>query len=85
MRRTRLARCSLIIALTGIFLLGSSHSLATVNDPSPRLLVLGIDGMDAGVLRELLDEGKMPNIARIASQGTFVPLGTSMPPLSPVA
>ncbi len=51
----------------------------------PRVIVLGIDGMDPGLLRELMDQGRMPNLAKLAAAGSFLPLGTSTPPQSPVA
>jgi hypothetical protein len=62
-----------------------SHAEAPAGAPSARLLVLGIDGMDATLVQELMGAGKLPNFARVAAQGTFAPLGTSMPPQSPVA
>ncbi len=51
----------------------------------PRVVVLGVDAMDYGITRKLIDEGKLPNLASLAGTGTFMPLRTSMPPLSPVA
>jgi len=52
---------------------------------SQRLIILGIDGMDPQLLRQFMREGKMPNFARLASQGDFRELTTSIPPQSPVA
>lgn len=49
------------------------------------MIVLGIDGMDYGLTRELLDEGRLPNLARLEQMGGFQALGTSVPPQSPVA
>ena len=49
------------------------------------MIVLGFDGMDYGVSRDLMARGRMPNFARLASTGTFAPLRTSMPAQSPVA
>jgi len=51
----------------------------------PRVLVLGIDGMDPVQLLERMRKKEAPNFARLARDGTFVPLGTSIPPQSPVA
>lgn len=59
--------------------------LGCASEKAPRLLVLGIDGMDPVLTQQLLDEGKMPNFARLAVEGGFEPLGTSVPPQSPVA
>jgi len=59
------------------------------NDPAapvePRVLVLGIDGMDPSQLLQRMREKEAPNFSRLARQGTFLPLGTSIPPQSPVA
>nr|WP_269799116.1 alkaline phosphatase family protein [Marinicella sediminis] len=48
-------------------------------------MVLGVDGMDHSMTKRLMDEGRMPNFSRLSKQGMFGPLGTSVPPLSPVA
>lgn len=50
-----------------------------------RVIVLGFDGMDYQLTQKFIAEGKLPNFARLAAQGSFQPLGTSVPPLSPVA
>ena len=50
-----------------------------------RVIVLGIDGMDPTLLQTFMDEGRLPNFQRLAAEGDFKPLQTSMPPLSPVA
>ena len=50
-----------------------------------KLTVIGIDGMDPNLLRNFIEAGLMPNFAQLASEGTFVKLGTSNPPQSPVA
>ncbi len=53
----------------------------------PRLVVLGIDGMDPDILREVIDEypDRMTNFAKLVAEGGVHPLGTSTPPQSPVA
>lgn len=50
-----------------------------------RLIILGIDGMDPQLLQQFMQEGKMPNFAKLAAQGDFRKLATSTPPQSPVA
>ena len=50
-----------------------------------RVIVLGFDGMDYGLARDLMARGRMPNFQRLAQSGAFAPLGTSIPPQSPVA
>ncbi|MCD6353292.1 MAG: alkaline phosphatase family protein [Proteobacteria bacterium] len=53
--------------------------------PSPKVIVLGIDGMDPTLLQKYMSEGKMPNARRLVEMGGFSPLTTSIPPQSPVA
>jgi predicted AlkP superfamily phosphohydrolase/phosphomutase len=50
-----------------------------------KLIILGIDGMDPQLLRQFMGEGRMPNFAKLAQQGSFRELTTSIPPQSPVA
>ena len=50
-----------------------------------KVIVLGIDGMDYGMLEAFIAEGRLPNFARLARDGDVSPLQTTMPPLSPVA
>jgi len=50
-----------------------------------RLIILGIDGMDPQLLQQFMREGKMPNFTKLAAQGDFRRLTTSIPPQSPVA
>ena len=49
------------------------------------VIVLGFDGVDFDLASKLMAEGRMPNFARLAKQGTWQTLGTSVPPQSPVA
>ena len=66
-----------------------SYGIQNCNKQPPatqkRVLVLGIDGMDPILLRQFVAEGVMPNFQRLIQQGDFRPLGTSIPPESPVA
>jgi predicted AlkP superfamily phosphohydrolase/phosphomutase len=52
---------------------------------SGRFIVLGFDGLDFDLTRQLMAQGKLPNFSRLAAEGMFAPLGTSTPPQSPVA
>ena len=73
------ARIQLLLAIAFSLFSALAHAA------SPRVIVLGIDGMDLALTRTLLDQGKLPNLANLAKDGSFLPLQTSMPPLSPVA
>src|SRR5262249_11381466 len=50
-----------------------------------RVVVLGLDGLDHGLTTKMLAEGKLPNLAALAGKGCFLPLGSTLPPISPVA
>lgn len=50
-----------------------------------RVIVLGLDGLDHGLVSQMIAEGRLPNIARLAQMGGFQPLLSAIPPQSPVA
>jgi predicted AlkP superfamily phosphohydrolase/phosphomutase len=50
-----------------------------------RVVVVGFDGMDPGLANRFMEEGKLPHFAQLRSQGTFLPLRTTFPAISPVA
>jgi predicted AlkP superfamily phosphohydrolase/phosphomutase len=50
-----------------------------------RVIVLGLDGLDPRIVQGLIEAGRAPNFKRLAELGSFLPLRTTMPALSPVA
>jgi predicted AlkP superfamily phosphohydrolase/phosphomutase len=58
-----------------------AHAKARVK----RFVVLGLDGMEPSLAEKFMAEGRLPNLSKLAAQGTFTRLGTTAPPLSPVA
>jgi predicted AlkP superfamily phosphohydrolase/phosphomutase len=50
-----------------------------------KVVVLGFDGLDPDLVRDMVAEGKLPNLAAMSKTGTLQDLGTSIPPQSPVA
>jgi len=73
---------STVLLLLGVLFAGPLPGKA---NKAKRVIILGIDGMDPDVLKEFIDQGVLPNFKKLAEQGDFKPLQTSMPPLSPVA
>lgn len=65
----------------------SPDAAAAAGGPAgPHVVVLGFDGMDPILLENFRAEGRMPNFDRfLAAGGQLAPLGTSIPPQSPVA
>lgn len=52
-----------------------------------RVIIVGFDGMDYRLLRKWLEERgeKLPNFQQLAEKGSFAPLWSTEPPISPVA
>jgi predicted AlkP superfamily phosphohydrolase/phosphomutase len=50
-----------------------------------RVVIVGFDGMDPELANRFMGEGKLPNLARLRESGTFRPLRTTFPAISPVA
>ncbi len=50
-----------------------------------RVIVLGLDGLDPKIAQQMMDQGRLPNFKSLAEQGSFQPLGTTVPSMSPVA
>ncbi|MDH3255071.1 MAG: alkaline phosphatase family protein [Acidobacteriota bacterium] len=50
-----------------------------------RLIVVGLDGQDPRLTNRFLEEGKLPNFAKLAESGCYLPLATTFPSVSPVA
>lgn len=50
-----------------------------------RVVILGLDGMEPTLADRFMAEGSMPNLKKLAEMGTYKRLGTTAPPLSPVA
>ena len=68
-----------------VFAIGLSGCRAGHVTTGRRIIVLGFDGLDYDVTRELMAQGRLPNFSRLAESGRFTALGTSNPPQSPVA
>jgi predicted AlkP superfamily phosphohydrolase/phosphomutase len=50
-----------------------------------RVVVLGLDGLEPTLTEQYLAEGLLPNLAKLKETGSYHRLGTTWPPLSPVA
>jgi predicted AlkP superfamily phosphohydrolase/phosphomutase len=50
-----------------------------------RVVILGFDGVDPGIVNAMFQAGELPNLKQLADTGTFTTLQTSIPPQSPAA
>src|SRR5207247_1634948 len=53
--------------------------------PVRRVLALAFDGADYDLVQRLMSEGKLPTISRLAGEGTFGPLRSTIPAFTPTA
>ena len=77
---TERARLALVVVALGTAACGGTHAAGKTT-----VIVLGFDGMDYELTKQMMADGRLPNLAKVAAQGSFQSLGTSMPPQSPVA
>ncbi len=50
-----------------------------------RVVIVGLDGMEPTLAEKYMNEGRLPNLARLKSEGTYARLQTTNPAISPVA
>src|SRR4029453_12792845 len=82
--RTTRPGLALFVAALGAVLLSCS--------PNPsrgkywqKMVILGFDGMDPDLVQQWVQEGKLPNIKRVMTQGGLYPLTTTHSAESPTA
>lgn len=51
----------------------------------PKTIVIGFDGVDSRLTQQWMDEGKLPNLARLRQEGTYSPLQPTIPSQTPVS
>jgi predicted AlkP superfamily phosphohydrolase/phosphomutase len=45
-----------------------------------RFLVIGLDGAEPELIEPWMDEGRLPHLARLRNEGTYLPLASTQPP-----
>lgn len=50
-----------------------------------RVVILGLDGMDPILIEKYMSRGKLPHFSKLAEQGSYAKLETTIPSISPVA
>lgn len=77
---------NLAAASAGVALDAPRSAAAGDQEPSRgRVVVLGMDGMDASMTEEWMNAGLLPNFSRLRAQGSFAPLMPANPAQSPVS
>ena len=67
------------------FMASSTAALLAAGNPAKRVVILGFDGVDPGIVSEMMDKGELPHLAQLRAMGQFEPLASSNPPQSPTA
>jgi hypothetical protein len=73
-----------VLAAALLALLGCSKQPSTDDASRYPMILFGVDGLEWDVMNPLLDDGKLPNIARLMERGTFGYLASMRPTYSPV-
>lgn len=50
-----------------------------------KLVIVGLDGMEPTLAEKFMSQGKLPNLNKLKNEGTYAPLRTTTPSISPVA
>ncbi|MCL4218594.1 MAG: alkaline phosphatase family protein, partial [Candidatus Hydrogenedentes bacterium] len=74
------AAAGAVLAGPGLFSIGKSSA-----QKKGRVVILGFDGIEPGILEEMMAQGEAPNFKKLKDAGTFNRLGSTIPPQSPVA
>jgi predicted AlkP superfamily phosphohydrolase/phosphomutase len=61
------------------------NGLLAATGGGTRVIIVGFDGVDAELTEQWMDEGKLPNLARLRETGTFRPLRPTLPAQTPVS
>lgn len=81
-RLARARRLAPLLALAPLLLVTAG---APAQPSRPKVIVLGFDGVDATFTERWMNEGRLPNLARLRAQGTFRPLTPTLPAQTPVS
>ena len=79
---TRAAYVGFTLCLVAVIAVGACGSRPPVGR---KVIVLGFDGLDYDLTRQMIASGRLPGFARLAETGGFSSLATTIPPQSPVA
>ena len=84
-RRSISLALALALGAAGVHCARQSRPHKPAHRASQRVFIIGFDGMDPTLARKWMDEGKLPNLKKLADDGTFATLGSTQPSESPTA
>src|SRR6201997_3183521 len=77
-RRPRLVLALILLIAAPVFAQNQSFA-----KPKPKVVVVGVNGMEWDILRPLLLQGKLPNLSKVIKNGTYGKLRTVSAPNCP--
>jgi len=83
--RARRAGATLLAATLAATACTKAPQGKPVRRAQQKVFVIGFDGMDPTLSKRYMEEGKLPNLRKLAESGTFRKLETTQPSESPVA
>lgn len=83
MKLTIVRRLSALVFLLCAAAFPSFCQSQTSAKPKPRVIVIGVNGMEMDVIRPLILQGKMPNLASVIKKGSYGKLRTVSSPNCP--
>jgi predicted AlkP superfamily phosphohydrolase/phosphomutase len=79
-----MSRRSIGVALAAVLAVALMPARASAGD-GRKVVILGFDGADARLVEQWMDEGKLPNLAKLRADGSYAPLQPTNPPQTPVS
>jgi predicted AlkP superfamily phosphohydrolase/phosphomutase len=73
------------ISVLPVLLLLALATAPAARAAAPKTVILGFDGADAKLTEQWMNEGKLPNLAKLRAEGTFSPLRSTIPSQTPVS
>ncbi len=83
LKRSAVAAAGVAAVGAGGYWVGSRRRVSRA--AGKKVIVVGVDGMDPVLSETMMKNGELPHLSRLRDAGGFSPLGTSIPPQSPVA
>jgi len=74
----------IVVVLCALFFMTLATSVLAARK-GPKVIVVGFDGADAEYTQKWMDEGKLPNLAKLRAEGTYSPLLPTTPAQTPVS
>src|SRR5215813_9251446 len=76
---------SRFVPLAVALILFATRSTADDEKSSPRIVILGFDGVDAGIVEQMMSAGRLPHLAALKARGGYSPLTPTIPAQTPVS